>query len=145
LLDEWLKPIVSFIDGVKGSQQETVKKTEQEISQNFQQFSEDPKNEFFEDVREDMADIIEMAANRGRVLTLPQAYEQACKLHPEVSKIISQREAKKKGELNGEQLLRKRKAASSIKGNPEEEGGAKKNGEDLRGSILQAFDDLEQQ
>jgi hypothetical protein len=142
LLDEKLKPVLTFIDGVKGHQTEVAKKGEEEVSQGLEAFKNDPKNEFFEDVREDMADIMEVGANRGRMITLQEAYDKACQLHPDVSKIVAQRKARASNELDGKKLARKTRAASSIRGNPEEDGTKKAT--DIRGAISQAWDETEQ-
>lgn len=140
-----LSPVLEFINEVKGSRAQAEQKGQEEVSTSFQTFSEDPKNEFFQDVREDMADLMEMAANRGQAMTLEQAYARACQMNTEVSKILSQREIRKNGELTNQQLLRKKKAASSIKGSPDDTLTTQKDSGDLRSSILQAMDDLDAQ
>jgi hypothetical protein len=48
--------------------------------------------EFFEDVREDMAEVIARSRARGVDISLKDAYHRACRLHPEVSKVLEQRE-----------------------------------------------------
>lgn len=74
--------------------------------------------EFFEDVREDMADILDLATKRGIDLPLDQAYERACRLHPEISKVLVAREkAAQAGNLKGS-TQRAREAASSVRGTP---------------------------
>jgi len=51
-------------------------------------FAANPKNRFFNDLRNDMADMVDMAANQGRDLSLQEAYDRAGMLHPEISKIM---------------------------------------------------------
>lgn len=62
-------------------------------------------NEFFEDVRTDMAALMDM----GRATSLADAYEKACKINPDVQQIIEQRASQPK-------LSDKQKAAASISG-----------------------------
>ena len=55
--------------------------------------SEIEAEEFFDDVREDMADLLEVAAKRGVAMSPKDAYNRAVMLHPEVSKVLEQRKA----------------------------------------------------
>ena len=50
----------------------------------------DPKYPFFEDVREDMADLIEINAKRGIALTMEQAYDRAVRSNPDTFGQITQ-------------------------------------------------------
>ena len=66
--------------------------------------------EFFEDVRNDMANLIE-----ARIATdLQDAYDKACKLHPEISVILADRQGKK-GKDDALKANQKRAAQSSVK------------------------------
>lgn len=58
-----------------------------------QSFSEDKGNEFYNDVKMDMADILEMSANRGEPLTMQQAYDRACQMNPEIQSIMLARQS----------------------------------------------------
>lgn len=52
-------------------------------------FAANPKNRFFNDLKRDMADMIDMAASQGRPdLSLQEAYDRCGMLHPEISKIM---------------------------------------------------------
>jgi len=96
--------------------------------------------EFFEDVREDMADLLELAAKRGIDLSLEQAYERACKMQPDIAKVLDAREAAKRaGNLQGS-TQRARAAASSVRGTPA--GVPSSNPADLRGAIESAFEQV---
>lgn len=76
------------------------------------------EQEFFEDVREEMADILEVAARRGVAMSVEDAYNRAIALHPEISKVLSQREAAKAA-ANAQASTQRAKAASaSVRGSP---------------------------
>jgi hypothetical protein len=79
-------------------------------------FAQDPQHEFISDVRELMADLIEVADKQRMPLALQDAYDRACALHPEVSKVIM---ARQQG-VNAQQLTQKaqraKSAAVSVKG-----------------------------
>ena len=109
-----------------------------QIQQATQQFAE--QAEFFEDVRHDMADMIEIAARRGIVLPVKEAYEKACAMHPEVSKILAQRQSATNPRAMTQAALRARRAASSVKGEPSPHGTTAPQTETLRGAIEAAFE-----
>lgn len=74
-------------------------------------FAADPKNEFFRDVRSDMAVIFQAAEHRNEPITMQEAYDRACRMNPEVAQIL---DARKAAERSG----RSRRAASSVAGSP---------------------------
>jgi hypothetical protein len=67
------------------------------------------QHEFYNDVRSDMADLLDMAANRGRQMSMEEAYNTACAAHPSISKIMHSRQSQ-------QSVQNKRQAASSIHG-----------------------------
>lgn len=79
----------------------------------------------FEDVRQEMADIMEIAAKRGVVLTVQQAYQKAVQLNPEVSKLVGQKSVAGDVSKAASTLARARRASSSVTGAP---GGAAMSG-----------------
>lgn len=85
-------------------------------------FTADPKHEFFEDVRPMVADILEIYANQGIKCSLQEAYDKACSLHPEVSKIVTARNtaaaANSLVRRNNATIEAKRRAASLPPGMP---------------------------
>lgn len=72
--------------------------------------------EFVNDVGGLMADLLEGASRRGATLTLDDAYGQACKIHPDISKIITQREAATAAKANAKNNRGKRIAGTSVTG-----------------------------
>jgi hypothetical protein len=96
--------------------------------------------EFFEDVRMEMADLIEIAARRGIVLPVKEAYDKACAMHPEISKIVTQRQSATNPRAMTQAALRARRAASSVKGESSPHGQTGSTGETLRGAIEAAME-----
>jgi hypothetical protein len=142
---QWAQPLFGFMDNVQKMQQQRQVQMQQEADEAITALEQKP---FFDDVREDMADLMETAANRGRLLTPEQAYERAIALNPEIKKIIDQRElaAKNRNPVSeaAATLARARKAASSVKGAPV---GAKAGGpagkQTRRQQLLEAWNDAE--
>ena len=88
----------------------------QQVSTELAEFEK--THEFFDDVRDDMADLVAMAHQRGVALTTEEAYNKAIRLHPELSKVLEQREAAKAAANAQASTQRTRAAASSVKSQP---------------------------
>jgi hypothetical protein len=71
--------------------------------------------EFFDDLRQDMADLIELKTKQGQKLTLKQAYERTLALSEDHQNIIRQREAGKRAAAASAQTQRAKAASSSVK------------------------------
>lgn len=74
--------------------------------------------EFFDDVREHMADLLEVAARRGISLTAEDAYNRACQLEPQVSAVLKQRALASQANVNNASTQRTRAAGSSVRSQP---------------------------
>lgn len=131
MLDQRLKPVTEFINEIQTLKQKRVQGTTDEVQTEIQKFAEDPKNEFFDDVRETMADLMEVASKRGRPMTLRAAYDQAIAMEPEIKSVIEQRKAADNA--------KKREAAASLPQTPPPQGGAKPGNGSLRDDIESAF------
>jgi hypothetical protein len=117
-IDARMAPFMQQMSAQQAHQQQAVQHAAQ---QQVQQFSQ--KAEFLNDVREDMADLIDLAAKRGREMPLAEAYSKACMANPEIVKIMSDRQ--RQAELQGNQtaIQQKQHAASSINGRQSGTGG----------------------
>jgi hypothetical protein len=115
--------------------QQAEERTRQQATQQLQAIEGE---EFFEDVRMDMADILDLASKRGFQMSAQDAYNKAVALHPEVSRIVEQRRAA--ANQNGS-TQRARVAASSVRGNPTA-GVAAPSGGSLTDDINAAWDSL---
>lgn len=111
-----MAPVFDFMNRTQQMQQQRAQQIQQDADMEVNAFAE--KNEFFDDVREEVADVLEWNANRGRSMSLQQAYDFVVKNNPEISGILAQREAAQKSKVNGAAVQRARQAASSISGSP---------------------------
>lgn len=97
-------------------------------------FGNDAKHEFYKDVRMDMADLMDMSANRGANMSLDEAYQRACAMNPEISTIVQAR--KNKGNA-----ARKKQASSSVRG--QVNGGVTSlAGDSIRSQLESAVDSI---
>lgn len=139
------------LDGLLNQIQQNQRAREEEL-RNAQQaeidsFTADPKNEFFEDLRHDVADILEMYANRGVRCTLQEAYDRACMMHPEVSKIVTARQQAANSQnlvnQNRSVMDAKRRAAVMPPGSPNVGPGETNGNMSLRDTISAAMQHVE--
>jgi hypothetical protein len=104
-----LQPYQEMMQKSHQREQASEQQSQQQVSNEITTFSSDPANEFYNDVRQDMADILDAGAKHGTEMTLKQAYDRACLIHPEISSVITARNAQ-------QDIGAKRNAASSISG-----------------------------
>lgn len=121
--------------------QQRVQQQEQQLEYIAEEAVEDASygKEFFDDLAEDMADILEHSAARNRKMTIDQAYDLAARSHPDIAPLYSQKmQAVQANQGNG-RAARARNASSSVKpGGPA--GGGVASPTDLRGAISAAYE-----
>jgi hypothetical protein len=119
-------------------QQQETQQQEAAVSE-VQKFAETAEGEFLQDVRYDMADLIDMANARGQYPTLKEAYDKACILNPEIQATLKAREQTARLTGGRDTMANKRAAASSIVGNKGGVGGGS-NSLSMRDTISDAWD-----
>lgn len=133
IIDERMAPVNQLLNGVTQYQQLQQEKSQTATKQNINEFAADPANEFFNDVRQDMADIFDLATKRGQQITLKDAYDKAVALHPEISGVVTQRQTAQK-------VTQKKNASSGISSVNTREPAKQVSGQDLRSDILDAWE-----
>ena len=132
MLDQRLGPLQQQLAGYQQRDQENAQQAQAAIASEVDAFSTNVKNEFYNDVRGDMADLMDMAVNRGQNMSMQQAYDKACAMHPTISQIITSR-------IGAQSVGGKRRAASSISGGPGGGGGETAH-DSMRAAIEDAWD-----
>jgi len=133
LIDQKMQPVNQLLQRLNQSQQESIQQSQISAQQEVSNF----KGEFLSDVRNDMADLIDMAAARGQQMSLQEAYDKAVVLRPDLQKILTERKTNE--EITGQRknISNKMNAASSISGS---RGGIASGSDSLRGAIEDAWD-----
>jgi hypothetical protein len=134
MTDPRVDQLLAQLQGMQQSRQEAV--VEKAVGE-VEAFGGD--KEFFEDVREDMADLLEVASRRGIDLSLDQAYERACQMQPEISKVLAARAAAQQAGTARQSTQRARAAASSVRGTPSNVS-TNSQPDNLRGAIEAAIE-----
>jgi hypothetical protein len=134
----WAQPVFQFMTEAQRAKQQREQYMQAEANAEIEQAQAEMP--FFDDLRNDMADLMEMAANRGRTLDMKGAYALAVAANPEIKKIVDQRTAAARQSAGISQT--KRAAASSVRGSPVGEGGASKGakGNSRRAALEAAWD-----
>lgn len=96
------------------------------------------KAEFGEDVREDMADLMETATRRGQNLSLADAYKKACLMNDNVRSVIAQR-VRAQGAQQGTQAAQKARSAAVQVSGAAPMGALKQEPTDVRSAIEAAI------
>ena len=137
-IDQRLAPVTEFVDDLRDFRTNRQRALEAEVDTEVDTFAADPNNVFFEDVREDMAVILETAANQGRNMTISQAYDVALNMNPELAKIQSQRRVAQNALDRQKTLAQKKAAAASVQGTSV--SPAPSVADDMRSQINAAWD-----
>ena len=116
--------------------------TQLEAEKSVVGFAADPKHEFLDDVRNQMADLIEL----GHAKTLEDAYQSAVWSNPATRQILLTREAQSRAAMKNNRANAARRASSSVRGAPGVPGAAlagAAGGGSLRETLEAAFDDAQ--
>lgn len=148
MLAQRLAPLQQFL-----AQQEQARRAREEaeaaqVSTTIEEMASDAtKYPYFDAVREDMADLVDLSAKRGIYITLPQAYTRAIAMNPEVSQqVAAQREAEAKkaaAQTANARAQRALKASVSVGGSPSGVPSGTSVASDRRATIAAAFDSVE--
>ena len=136
VLNQRLAPVqqmlTQFQQAQLAQQQMVTQKAQSEVTQFLQ------RAEFGEDVREEMADLLETAQRRGQELSLVDAYKKACMLNDRVRSVLQGR-AKSRGAQTQTAVAQKaRQAAVSVTG-AAPAGALRQDATDVRSAIEAAI------
>ena len=144
-LQRELAPMRDYIAQMQQREAERAQHAEQNIAQTVEQsigqFAAAPENKHFQAVRNDMADLLDLAKMQGRDMTLKQAYETACWQNPQVRSMLLTEQAAQTGAGRTATAQRARSAAVGVTGAPRVGGlpsAAQANGRDDRTADVRA-------
>lgn len=115
-LEQEIAPVRQFMSELQQARQQQEVAQQQAAGSEVQGFL--ANHEFAMDVKEDMADLIELASKRGREMSLEEAYDRACRAHPEIGKIFAKRDAASQAASRNQVAQKARAASVSVGGAP---------------------------
>lgn len=136
-LQQELEPLREFVSQFR-QQRETVQaRTQAEAAAEIEEFFADEEaNPYVNDLREEIADILEVAARRGVQMSLRDAYSRATMLHPTISKLVENRGVAQTVAQQNAAAQRARNAAASVKSAPTGSSGDEDDADDsIRGAL----------
>ena len=141
ILQQRLAPVEQMVQDFNRGRQENLRSTDVRLQKEIDDFSS--KAEFIEDVREEMADILELNAKRGQEMTLEQAYEKAVGMRSDIQGVLSSRNKQQQLKNSKRRIASKENAASSL------DGGSQaplenREAPSVRSAIADAWDSQEQ-
>lgn len=135
-VEQEIAPVRQFMNELNQAKQMQEMQLQQAAGGEVQGFL--AQHEFAMDVKDDMADLIEMASRRGREMSLEEAYDRACRAHPEISKIFAKRDQASAAASRNQVAQRARAASVSVGGAPTPQP-TNGNSADLRSALESAW------
>ena len=114
VLNQRLAPMQNMLTQFQQAQLQQQQQATQAAQTEVSTFIE--RAEFGEDVREDMADIIESYSRRGQAISLQDAYKKACLMNDTVRSVLSQRVKAKGAQQTTQAAQKARSAAVQVSG-----------------------------
>jgi hypothetical protein len=144
-LDARMAPVNEYMNEQRQREQQVAQERQNQVIAAVEGLAVDATNyPYFNDVREDMADIIEMSAKRGVDISLKDAYDKATLINGKTAAAVDTRESAQADTqlaLNAHQEAQKAKGASvSVSGNPTSVGTPPSQNTDLRSLISSQLD-----
>lgn len=117
-VSQLMQQVQSLTGHLTQQQQRAQQAAEAEVSSTIEAFAKDPANTYFENVKEDMA----MLINAGKADDLPTAYDMAIWARPDIRKLVSAQQARdeaaKTAAAQQARTANARHAGASVTGSP---------------------------
>lgn len=144
MLDQRLAPITQAFAQQQQNAFLQQQQAQQVVMSEVETFAADPKNEYFDLLREEVADILEMGAKRGQKITLQEAYTRAMLANNDLAPLVSrQRVEEEAARLSAPAAQAARTAGLSVTGAPSGATPVASAPTTIRGSIEAAIDKLQ--
>jgi hypothetical protein len=147
LLQQRLAPIQQFLTAQQQREMAAQQASQQQLVSAITQMSQDPAYPYFEDVRETMADVVELMSKRGVSIDLKEAYNRAVAMDPSISQAVAAAaEAtarSQKAAAANAKAQRALRASASVGGAPGGSLDGKPVASDRRAALVAAFDSFE--
>ena len=143
LLDQRLAPVQQKLQTYEQREIAAQKEAEQTFTSQIQDMEADTKSyPFFEQVRDAMADLVEISARRGHTLDLKTAYNRAVAADPQLAQQLESAKQIEQQKQAAQRAQRAKVASSSVNGAPSGSMSRAAQATDRRATIAAAFDAL---
>ena len=139
-IQQAMAPYQQFMDSVQQNQLRSAEQVQQDVRGEITAFAQDEKNEFYEDVKLEMATFLEAAAQRNQNMTLQEAYDRAILLRPDLAEVVAQRKLQSEADARNSAAAAAKAKAVGVQGSSPDTGGSRSQPASLRGAIEAAMD-----
>lgn len=147
LVEQRLAPFQQYIQQQELAKQQAAAQQAQQTQMTIERMAQDPVFPYFQDVRQDMADVIDLSAKRGVFLSLEQAYHKAVAMNPEINQALASQQAtdakKAAAQTANARAQRALNASKSVGGAPVGAISGVPVGADRRAALEAAFSAVE--
>src|SRR5262245_8185754 len=144
-MQQQLQPLMGYFNQVQGQRQHALQEIGTKAQDEVESFGQDEAHEFFDHVREDMADIMDLHTQRGAVISLQEAYDRAINFNPQIREIVAKRAEQERANAAAAAAQRAKRTAASISSSPAPAGAVPgPASDDRRAAIEAAWNDAEQ-
>jgi len=113
-----LAPIRDYMTQQQRSQQQQHQIYSQQLEQTVEAFGNDPKNRHYDAVRNDMADLLDIAGRNQQQMSLQEAYERACWQNPHIRSILLSESQQQTAPSQAQAAQKAKAAAVGVKNAP---------------------------
>jgi hypothetical protein len=142
LLQNELAPVKQFMQELQQRKASQAQEMQSSVLSEIEQFEADPKNEFFADVRDDVADLLEGAAKHGIQMSLQTAYNRAIMRHPQIGQLIEQRTRAQAVSEATAAARRAQEASASLSSTAAPNETSEPMGDDIRSTLMASMKQL---
>jgi len=143
LLDQRLAPVQQKLQSYEAREIAAQKEAEKTFTTQIQDMEADTKAyPYFEQVRDAMADLVEISARRGHTLDLKTAYNRAIAADPQLAQQLESAKQIEQQKQAAQRAQRAKVASSSVNGAPSGSMSRAAQATDRRATIAAAFDAL---
>jgi hypothetical protein len=136
-VQQQIQPLVEFVNQFKAQQQQVNQRTEQEAQTEIEEFfANEEQFPYANDLRDEIADVLELSARRGVQMNLQDAYNRATMLHPTISKLVENRGVASQVAQQNAAAQKARNTAVSVRNAPAQSAGSAEAEDDsIRGAL----------
>lgn len=143
MLDQRLAPVMQFVQQQQQLQQQAAQAQDNQAVQAVEQMAADTTNfPYFDEVREDMADLMDSHMRRGVPITLKDAYQKAVRMNNLTFDATSAQRAQELATQAQQQAAAAKAASSSVGGSPVPQPTTPPNPSDIHALLSAAYDNV---
>ena len=140
LMEQRLAPFQQYLQNQEAARLAATKDAETKLQDTVASMQDNPEYPYFDQVRDTMADLVEIYSKRGAHVELKECYNKAVAMDPKLNELQAAKVVAEKAALLNTKAQRAVKASASVKGAPAIGSSGAPSSTDRRAMIEAAFD-----